>query len=211
MKAVLCRPFYDLITGISFSWAELVLDCLSRSGCEVTDLILQHNNKKELSQHLNDSQLFIFYGHGKSDKLIGQSGFFQNALVDINNIQQFREKIVYTMACSSAKHLGIRALESGAVCYFGYDDLFGVIITSSKHVQGFKEAANIGIIELVNKNAEEAHQSMLNKFEQWVEYWKSHPDAYAALTIAWLLHNKNHCKLLGNPNSRLGGENAGSG
>ena len=121
--------------------------------------------------------LVVFYGHGSlcgECLMESKRGTNPTLLAAINHdtCDLLTGKIVYVVACHSAKALGPLATNSGALSFIGYDDE----ITSGgdgKSPEGFEQAANAGIRVLIEpgRSVADAWGRIWEEYTKWVQKW----------------------------------------
>ena len=138
MKAILVRPRFDEVTPYTFSFAAEILQWCQQAGFDVTDLAEGEAIRAIVEQKLTpDIDLFIHYDHGNEDALIGQD---KEAVIDLKNAKLLANKEVYTLACLSAKSLGVEVWHRGGK-YWGYKE---VVSFTTDALSAFQEAFNCG-------------------------------------------------------------------
>jgi hypothetical protein len=87
--------------------------------------------------------LVVFYDHGDEESLIGADG---GPCLDVDNAALLAGREVYTLACLSAKRLGVEAWRKGCKAYWGYVEEFGFTLDE---LDAFEELAGIGLLARV--------------------------------------------------------------
>jgi len=139
MKALLVAPVFDEVTPYSYDWSREVKNILESKGYEVKDLSGKEISRKDVEKHLDDIDLFCFYDHGSENALWGSR---EEPIIDLSNVKLLSGKEVFTMACLSAKKLGVEAWKSKSKVYWGYYEVFSFTTDS---LEEFKKFANCGI------------------------------------------------------------------
>ena len=137
---LITRPNYDYTTRYLYSWAGKVKDFAESRGEKVLDLKKTRANRNELeSMIVKTEPAFLFLnGHGNESQVTGQDG---EVLVNAGeNSELFQSKVVYALACRSAKELGKRSVDEGAVAYIGYDEDFIFMYTEEKRTRPTEDA-----------------------------------------------------------------------
>lgn len=155
MKAILVRPRFDDPTEHSFAFASEILEWCRDAGIETTELAedeaMRTNVVRELSK---GADLFIHYDHGNEDALIGQD---EKAVIDLDNCSLLSNKETYTLACLSAKSLGVEVWHRGGK-YWGYVE---VVSYTTDALPEFQEAFNCGFHYRFIEG--DSHQSALSR------------------------------------------------
>ena len=139
MKALLVAPVFDEVTKYSYEWSREAKKLLEKKGYKVVDLSNREISRTEVEKALKDVDLFTFWNHGSESALWGSQ---KEPVVDINNVNMLSGKEVYTMACLSAKHLGVEAWKRKCKVYWGYYEPFAFTTDS---IEEFKEFAIFGL------------------------------------------------------------------
>lgn len=140
MKAVLVRPRFDEATQYTFDFAQEILEWCQQAGIEVVELAEGEAVRAKVEEQLRKgADTLIFYDHGNESSLIGQD---EQPAIDLENCHFLNEKQVYTLACLSAKELGVAIWRRGGK-YWGYKEVYGFTTDALKE---FKEASNCGFM-----------------------------------------------------------------
>lgn len=189
------RPNFDEITRYSSEWCKALLDFALRKGYNIIDLARESATKIELEKRIHNSVCLIFYDHGDLDKLYAQNG---SAAVDKNNLDLFKGRSIYTLACLSAKDLGPEAIRKGVLVYWGFNKTYGFFPHQEKI---FKEQANIGFIELLNCHSfGKAREIFIKRTLEMVEELDRRGESIIADQLLW---NLNAHEVIGDKNKTL--------
>lgn len=123
-KILVTQPTFDGTTKYISAWANLVIDLAIKKKIGIIRLKDKRANRKEFqSVVMKVKPRFLFLnGHGNEEAIYGQDN---KVLVDVNDTKAIlRGKIIYVLACSSAKVLGRKSVKDGADAYLGYDEDF---------------------------------------------------------------------------------------
>jgi hypothetical protein len=159
MLAVLVAPRFDDASSYSYDWSREVKKMLEEKGFQVIDIGGRPLSRAEVEKALteNPNALFIFYNHGNEDCLWASE---TEKAVDKDNVQLLASRECYTMACLSARKLGVEAYKVGCLAYWGYTEAFAF---TTEDADVFKEFANCGLkFKLEGKTWEEALQQAKN-------------------------------------------------
>lgn len=128
-----------------------------------------------------DPDVILFYDHGSEEGLVAQGG--ESYVLDTKNVDGVAGKVIYSMACLSAKKLGVEAYKCGCV-FVGYIQVFAF---TPDDEQLFCEAVNSGFIAYVEgeSNWGKIKQMMVEKFDEMID------KAIDPWTRVWLNHDKN--------------------
>jgi hypothetical protein len=121
MKALLVAPVFDDVTAYSYAWSREARRLLESRGFAVQDIGGREVARREVEDALKDADILCFFDHGSVDALYGSRS---EAVVDLGNAGTLSGREVYTMACFSARRLGLEAWKLGARAYWGYEKAF---------------------------------------------------------------------------------------
>jgi len=138
LKAILVRPRFDEVTPYTFAFAAEVLQWCREAGIDTIELAegeaIRARVEEELAKGID---LFIHYDHGNETALIGQD---EKAVIDLSNCDLLAMKETYTLACLSAKSLGVEVWRKEGK-YWGYVE---VVSFTTDALPEFQEAFNCG-------------------------------------------------------------------
>ena len=142
MKAILVRPKFDDATQYTFAFAEEILEWCRQAKIDVVELAEGEAVKSRVEEELKKgADLFIFYDHGDEDCLVGQD---EKPVIDLSNCNWLAGKDVYTLACLSAKKLGVEVWRQKGR-YWGYNQVVGF---TTDALPEFKQSFNCGFAYL---------------------------------------------------------------
>ncbi|MCW4030394.1 MAG: hypothetical protein NWE92_12200 [Candidatus Bathyarchaeota archaeon] len=204
-KLVIIRPNVpgDNYTALfSYPAAEQVKTKAIAEGWTVTDLGGNNANRANIESTINSVKpdFIIHYDHGSSYTLYGQNSNVITAAIDSTNVDLLTKRAVSTVSCESAIGLGPLAITSAETkAYLGYDELHWVHLWYLDKFIEASNAANYALLE--GKTYQQAYDAGISKYtEKFNEL--SPIDASAA---GLLLHDRDHLRLLGNPNAKASG------
>ena len=169
-------PRFDSATECSFSWFLKFLAEYNKSPPKPIKSLTENDAvRKNVLVELPNVESIIFFDHGMETALIGQD---KNAVINTGDVQKLSGKKVYTMACLSAKVLGVEAYKNGCKEYWGavesigftpqYADLFGEV-----YIQGavgrFRD--NIPIEENMKKMKDHFMANIEKTSDPWTKIW----------------------------------------
>lgn len=203
MDVLLIRPKHDYVTEVFHSWAAVTRDCLDGCGHTVKDCsraAVVRTTVEDTLRRRPNLHVVLYYGHGSESSLQGQD--LDNPVIDQGNCNLLKGKIVFTIACLSARELGPCACKAGATCYFGYDDYFWVPIDPSNGaLDSLQACAERGMIEMCAKatTSRVARQRMYDRYTEEYDVWLAE-NFDVALCLFW---NREALTLVGDRNARL--------
>ena len=158
MKAVLVRPRFDEVTPYSFAFAAEILQWCREAGIDTIELAEGEAIRARVEEELaKEIDLFIHYDHGNEDALIGQD---EKAVIDLSNCALLALKETYTLACLSAKSLGVEVWRRGGK-YWGYTE---VVSFTTDALPEFQESFNCGFHYRFIEG--DSHQNALNRAKE---------------------------------------------
>ncbi|MFY9463271.1 MAG: hypothetical protein WAP52_03750, partial [Candidatus Sungiibacteriota bacterium] len=118
----------------------------------------------------------IFNGHGNENTIAGQDG---EELISVGqNEALLQGSKVFIRACSAGASLGLRIMQSGAVGFIGYKDVFVFLHDKEKAnkplndklARPFLECSNEVAISLVRGNSvERAHENSMRVYKEKID------------------------------------------
>lgn len=135
-------PRFDKATEYSYAWCKAVIDYITSDGkCDVSVAEIENAVKSVVERMLNDfpEAIFCFYDHGNEACLLGND---EQHLIDLTNNKLLKNREVYTMACLSAKELGVDSYHRYHTIFWGSWEL---ISFTTDALEEFERAMNFGI------------------------------------------------------------------
>lgn len=160
MKSVLfSRPDHDDITYYLFLFSKELVE-MSHSKFNCLDLKGNNATKSKVTSMIidKDPSFIMFNGHGSSSCICG---YKDEILINKGeNAELLRNKIVYSLSCSSALELGPESIKSGTISFIGYDDDFALGMDANcqsapyrdKRARLFLEPSNLLVKSLLKGN-----------------------------------------------------------
>ena len=229
-EAIFVRPRWeDSKVNARF---EYLMDYAYWTGAEIVDY--SHNddlrihelnesraNRNELKNFLDfyNPRFFFHFSHGGADLLTGQdmsvliscNDFNENGIHYSANHILLRNRVVYTLSCSSARELGPKTVELGCIAYIGYKDpLWAVTVKGPDKDFALFEIWTGGAKQLISgENVEKTYDWLKRRYKYWINYWEmidatSVPDAWVApIIISVLEKNLKALTALGDLNATI--------
>jgi len=205
------RPNFEEATYLGHLALRHAVDYFSGRGYMVDDLVGPRAVRAEVlsSFERNDPVLFFGVGHGDSDHFTGQ---YYNVVFWTCDNSALSDRIVYALSCITAAGLGLDAVNNkGCRCYIGYDREFAWIQDrivdpmEDRYGRAFYEP----VLELLYRLADgattgEAYRASIDRWNDWIDYWSRSDDPLAPLILKWLLWDRDHQRLIGDPNAKVG-------
>jgi len=124
-------PNIDIATALSGYTAESVVDALRKMRVKFDALFGLNANRLRLELYMraSDYDAVYYFGHGLATSWFGVSG----VLLTKDNVDLLEGKVVYALACYTAKKLGRMAVSKGARAYLGFTEKVYVAFPESEH------------------------------------------------------------------------------
>jgi len=121
---LITRPEHDDTTHYLSNWSKETIKIAEGQGWKVLDLHGERANKNEFESKMKklSPNIVMINGHGNIDLVMGHQN--QILLKAGLNEDLLKSKIVYALSCKSAKVLGPKSIQAGALSYTGYEDDF---------------------------------------------------------------------------------------
>ncbi len=202
-------PNDDITVSYLFTYERELLEFAQSKSIDTVHFEHKRVNRKEVESFIRDKSpgLVVFNGHGNNDMVAGYGQ--EPLIVRGENDDLLKEKLVYSISCSSAKGLGMSACMNGAKAFIGYEDEFVFLFDKNKTAtplkdeiaQNFLEPSNALIKSLLKGNTvKDAYESSQNAFSKKIEkLLSSEAMPGSESTIAFLLWDKSIQTFRGNP------------
>jgi len=121
---LITRPEHDDTTHYLSNWSKETIKIAEGQGWKVLDLHGERANKNEFESKMKklSPNIVMLNGHGNIDLVMGHQN--QILIKAGLNEELLKSKIVYALSCKSAKVLGPKSIQAGALSYTGYEDDF---------------------------------------------------------------------------------------
>ncbi|MCX9085513.1 MAG: hypothetical protein OIN87_12040 [Candidatus Methanoperedens sp.] len=213
-RMLITRPYHDSTTAYLFKWSEHLVDAADKQGISCSDFAGPKASRSEVEKYLHkqNPSLVVFNGHGSDDTIFGHKN--EVLIQSGDNEHLLNSKTVYSVSCSSAKVLGLKAVDAGAKCFIGYDDAF--IFASDKNCSAgrelddelalpFLDSSNQVVLSLLDgRTSGEAHEKSQAFFRKWIEHFSTSeaPPGSEAI-VSWLMWDMFCQKIDGDHNARI--------
>lgn len=121
---LITRPRHDKETSYLHSFSKAIVQIVKeKRAIRLTELEGSKATRENIISSLSTSEktLAFFNGHGNQETVFGHKDM---PILDRENIELTKGKIVYALACDSLVTLGEQAVQEGAKAYIGYEDEF---------------------------------------------------------------------------------------
>lgn len=203
---LITRPEFDWATGYFSSWSKHIIDFAKERDINVLDLHGHKATKKNFESYLvtHNPPLIVLNGHGTESSVCGHKN---EVLLAIGiNEDKLKSKILYTIACSSAKALGLHLVEKGTKTFIGYLDEFCFYTNKDKQTTPLQDETAKPCFEpsitLVNsllkgKSVKEAVSNALELYRSWIRIYLHKSDIEAPYVLKALIWNQAHLTIIG--------------
>lgn len=210
---LLTRPNHDPLTNYLYYWCEKVIQQARKSGVKVIDLDKKRANSKEFTSIIKKTNpsLVSLNGHGDDETV---TGFNNEVLIKARiNEQLLAGKIVYVVACCSAKILGPSSIKNGTKVYIGYDDDFVLMYDEDKITRPLEDKtaelflgpSNMVLISFLKGN--DARTSHLRSKEGFKRNYQALMTTESSKVdkeaLPWLWWDMSHQVCLGDQNAQI--------
>lgn len=173
-EILLIAPKFDDATQYSFTWARRLLEKVEDK-LAVIFLPEDFATRTYALANLDNKEAVVFYDHGSEDCLYAQGG--KECVFTSSDAPLFKNKLLYTMACLSAKKLGATVYAHGGA-FVGYYEPFSF---TTQDEQLFCRAANSGFEawadgerdfkKIKEKMVEEFNNAIDSTSDAWAKVW----------------------------------------
>ena len=131
VQAMITRPDHDMTMHYLHEFGKLAISTMEGHGMRVIDL----ENGKATMENLesydrnNRIEFMVLNGHGAADAVAGHNNL--PVILEGKNDALLSSKITYAISCSSARSLGRKSVEHGAIAYVGYDEEFAFLFDNN--------------------------------------------------------------------------------
>lgn len=212
---LITRPRHDKETSYLYSFSKAIVQIAKEDQTiRVKELADAKANRKDVERALltDDATLAFFNGHGDEETIYGHE---DKPILDENNAQLTKKKVIYALACSSLVKLGELSVQHGAQAYVGYRDEFmwvgdpstSAVPDKDKNAAPFRRVCHVLIHSLVTGiPVGEAIEKTKTEYKKQIRnYGTSKDDPFgdvAAIGFA-LSWNLTCLDIVGNPNSKF--------
>lgn len=210
---LITRPRHDEPTNYLYHWARMVVTEAEKRNINVIDLRGEKANSKDFSGRIKKTNpdLVFMNGHGNPNTITGHDN---KTLLEINNNESLmKDKVIYALACSSAKNLGPSLVKKGAKCFIGYIEDFAFIHederktrpTEDKTAGLFLGPSNLVVISLIKGNkTKQAYEKSQQEFNRNLRsLMTSESPQQDRSSIPWLYWDTTNQKCIGNLEAKI--------
>lgn len=133
------RPEHDPTTHYLSYWCKESIILAESKGIKVLDLAREKAIKSEVENRLTkfSPNLVVLNGHGNENMVTGHKN--EPLIIVKDNEYLLKDKVIYAISCRSAKNLGPKSIDAGAINYSGYDDDFVFIYEPENYSRPFSD------------------------------------------------------------------------
>jgi hypothetical protein len=210
-KTFFIRPCHDDVTSyLHYYSKELLIESkkrgfktINKEKADANALMITGIIKK------NNPDFIMFNGHGNPNTICGHH---DEPLIKLNkNHSLIKNKIIYSLSCSSALKLGKKVADSKST-FIGYIDEFALgmdinsqaVVHRDKRARLFLEPSNLLVKSLLKgNNVKEAVIKARNLMKKNISKLKTDPFPDAKDYLPYLFNNLVVLSLLGNDSAKL--------
>lgn len=211
IRTLFVRPSHDDVTSyLHYFSRELVQESKSR-GFNTIDKEKENSTRKIVTEVIkkNEPKFIMFNGHG-DDSLI--CGHRDEIIIEYNdNHALLKNKIIYSLSCSSAKELG-RGVSDNNTTFIGYVDDFALgmdtncqaSINKDKMARLFLEPSNLLVKSILKGNcASEAIKKAKDLMKKNISFLRTESSPDAKDYLPFIFNNYLVLEVLGNKTAAL--------
>ena len=211
-KCLITRPDHDKVTSYLFQWTKDILKSNSMN-IRFFNLEGKDANREKVESYLKkqDPRLVLFNGHGSYNSICG---FKNEILIEMGeNDGLLKEKIIYALSCSSARKLGLSAVEKGAEAFIGYKNPFILYTNSDSEATPLKDDIAASFLNPSNRvsfsllkgnTAQEASNKSKEEFKREIRKHSASSSILGSdMIVAGLLWDLNSQVVLGKSDARI--------
>lgn len=207
-QVLVSRPNHDESTNYLYVYAEDIVKDAEDRGITVLDFKGKRANRSDIQKVLGKQKpkFAFFNGHG-DDKTI--CGHRNEALISKDKDENLlKSKIVYSLACNSAKELGKSCVDNGTKAYVGYNDTFIFARDNNKTCTPLEDelarpclfsSSTIAYEIIKGKTVKEACEKSIERIDEFIKDLSySGAPLGAENVIMALVWNRTQLQVLGN-------------
>lgn len=126
------RPNHDNATNYLYYWSKQVIDEANKRKVNVLDLAGKKSNREDFLSYTkkHNPKLLFLNGHGSDSSICG---YDDEVLIDCsNNFINFKDSIIVSRSCRSARILGKILIKNGLQAFIGYVNNYVVKVSKRK-------------------------------------------------------------------------------
>ncbi len=230
-KVFVTRPDHDDETKYLYEYSKEYIKFIENKDIQLISFSENKCSRENVEKLIlkQNPNLIVFNGHGNEEVICGckenedrnvltikiRDSQRDEIIIDMKNKEILKSKIIYSVACSSAKKLGMKVAKSHTkTAFIGYEEEFIFLMDTRKMckplsdqiARPFLESSNQVVISLLKgETTGEAYNKSQVTFQKWIDYFQSEKAAlHDSISIAWILFSNKECqKLHGNRDVRL--------
>lgn len=202
---VLIRPTYDPeIQLLTFAGTKLIDEINSKHKPKVIDINDHEIDRvyvEQLLSNIESETILLYFGHdGNDGSGKGFRGGETHYVLDTDNVNYMRDKVVFANTCHCYKNHGIASKDSGVRIYMGYDNYLWVF-SDGEEIEGFHETINcpfrVFYFDSI-RDIEKIKKRTLKEYRKWVKYWYKKDTVISKVKAAFLDMNSVAFNILKN-------------
>ncbi|HLC46517.1 MAG TPA: hypothetical protein VJI75_02125 [Candidatus Nanoarchaeia archaeon] len=211
MKTLFVRPSHDDVVSYLYFYSKELVEESRKRNFETLNKEKKDATQKIISDIIlkNEPAFIMFNGHGSPNIICGHNDGF--IIIKGNNHGLLKNKIVYSLSCSSAAGIG-KAVADKNTAFIGYTDEFALgmdvdcqaSIHRDKRARLFLEPSNLLVKSLLKGNsAVEAVEKAKRMMKENISRLRTEHSDDAKDYLPFLFNNYLILEVLGEKNARL--------
>jgi len=151
IKCLITRPNHDKVTSYLFQWSKEIINFKYPTEIQFLDLPAKEANKNKVESYLKKQspKIVLFNGHGDDNTICG---FKDEPLIETGkNDELLKDKIIYSLSCSSARKLGESSVNKGTDAFVGYRNSFMLFTDADSEATPLKDNIAASFLKPSNK------------------------------------------------------------
>ncbi|MCK5107839.1 MAG: hypothetical protein KAQ83_03870 [Nanoarchaeota archaeon] len=161
MKSLFVRPCHDDVLGYLSYFSKILVRESEKRGIKTINKEKEQATNKIISNIIKKQKpsFIMFNGHGAPDLICGHNN---EVLINKDNFKVLKNKLIYSLSCSSAKILG-KKIADESTAFIGYDYEFALGMDTNcqtsvyrdKIVKLFLDPSNLLVSSILKGNTAE--------------------------------------------------------
>ena len=210
-KTLFVRPTHDGVTSYLFYYSKVLVKQSILKGFNTINKEKENANKTFIVNIIkkNNPDFIMFNGHGSCDLICGHNN--EVIIKYKKNHNLLKNKIIYSLSCSSALELG-KGIADDNTTFIGYIDDFALgmdinsqtVVHKDKRAKLFLEPSNLLVKSILKGNSViEAVNKAKDMMKENISKLRTDPFPDAKDYIPYLFNNYSILEIFGNKEAKL--------